>query len=151
MEPLPYFLLLLQKNVLLCSIVATGSFTRLDLSQTEHRVHSEQALDFYHFELGGKEVFQSVNILVTESSTSLTFHTNDETYFYHPERYFGCVGTDTMSGPYSVSGVEAKTKRKYLGKFILFDTGLPPASVYVRHSSLYGYVVSVSFYKHDLD
>lgn len=58
METLPYFLLLLQKNVLLCSIVATGSFTRLDLSQTEHRVHSEQALDFYHFELGGKEVFK---------------------------------------------------------------------------------------------
>lgn len=150
MEPLPYFLLLLQKNVVLCSIIATGSFANTDLSQIDHKAHSDQAIKFLNYTLGKDEIFSSIDIMFVESATTITFHTLDAKYFDHPEIYFGRSGPERVSEPFTIHGIESQTQKKYLGKFVLFDVSLPPASVYVRHSNLYGYVISVSFYKHDL-
>lgn len=149
-EPLPYFLALLQKNVVLYSIIATGSFANIDLAQIDHRTHSDQAIDLLNFSLGKDEVFPSVNIMLVESGTTVTFHTPDAKYFDYPELYFGILSKEQTSETYTVNGMETQTRKKYLGKFVVFDTSLPLASVYVRRSSLYGCVVVVSFYKHDL-
>ncbi|HEX8350600.1 MAG TPA: hypothetical protein VF598_11600, partial [Hymenobacter sp.] len=61
MEPLPYFLILLKKNIVLCSIITSGSFANVDLSKTEHNFHSNQAIDFLNFCLGENETFTLVN------------------------------------------------------------------------------------------
>jgi len=150
MDPLPYFLLLLQKNVVLCSIIATGSFANLGLSQIDHKIHSDQAIDLLNYTLGKNEVFPAINIMLVESATTITFHTPDAKYFDYPEVYFGRSGPERVSEPFTINGIESQTRKKYLGKFILFDASLPPASVYVRRSSLYGYVIAISFYKYDL-
>ena len=150
MEALPYFLLLLKKNLLLCSIISTSSFASLDLSQIDHRVHSEQAIDFRNFKLGEDEVFPLVTVIMVESGITITFHTNDSKYYDHPEVYFKSAGLEKNSDAYSIGGMRVQTRKKTLGKFVIFDKNIPSASVVVRHSNLYGYVIAISFYTHNL-
>jgi hypothetical protein len=146
MEPLPYFLLLLKKNVLLCSIIASGSFAQLDLGQVEHRIHSDGAMDLLNFSLGEGETFSEVNVMIVESGTSLTFHTTNPDYFEHPERYFQSEGVTRDARPYLLNGMEVKTRKKNMGEFVILPAPVPPASVWVRSSSLYGCVIAVHFF-----
>lgn len=149
MEPLPYFLLLLKQNVLLCSIIASGSFAHVDLSRIEHDFHSDQAIDFLNFSLNENETFSSVNVGVGESGTDITFHTTNPDYFEHPERYFQSTGSASSARPYLLNGVETRTHKKYLGEFIVLPPPAPPASVWVRHSNVYGYVIAIHFFTHN--
>lgn len=148
MEPLPYFLLLLKQNILLCSIVASGSFAHVNLSGIEHNFHSDQAIDLLNFSLGENDTFSSVNVMIVESSTDITFHTTNPDYFEHPERYFQSIGSASSVQPYLLNGMEARTHKKYLGEFIILPSPAPPASVWVRHSSVYGYVIAIHFFTH---
>jgi hypothetical protein len=153
MEPLPYFLLLLKQNVLLCSIIATGSLAQVDLSQVEHVTHSGGAVDLLNFSLSETDKFASVNVLITETGTNLIFHTSNSDYFDHPERYFQRGAMERKSAPYVIFGQEVRARDKNLGKFEFLGPAfptVPPASVSLRHSNLYGYVVSINFYKHNL-
>jgi hypothetical protein len=148
METLPYFLLLLKKNALLCSIIATGSFAKADLSQTQYRIHSDQAIDFFNFSLGENETFTSVKVLIVESGTSITFFTNSSKYFEEPERYFRQMDSVT-NHIYTLNQITSQTTKKSLGDFIVLPSPVPPASVWVRNSSVYGYAIAVSFFTHN--
>lgn len=150
MNTLPYFLLLLQKNALLYSIIATGSFTNLDLSQVEHRIQSDQAIEFFNFPLGGNETFTSVSVLIVDSGTSVTFFTPSPKYFDDPERYFQRKGSDDNGHLNTFGTTGAQTHKKSLGIFTVLPLPVPPASVWVRNSDVYGYAVSVQFFKHNL-
>jgi hypothetical protein len=150
MDALPYFLLLLKQNALLCSILATGSFAHLDLKQIEHKFYAERVIDLLNFSLAPNESFTAVNVHLAESGTTFSFHTSSSEYFEHPERYFGVAGAASSARPYLLNGKEARTHKKYLGQFVVFPPPIPPASVYVRHSNIYGYVVAVNFYQHNL-
>ena len=149
MNTLPYFLLLLQKNALLCSIITTHSFAQLTLTGVPHELYSQTALSLIDFYLNEQEKFSSVRVMIVESGTTLTFHTDNADYFDHPEKYFQTDGVASRPRPYLLNGASIKVSRKYLGDFVVFPPPTPPVSVYVRHSSLYGYVVSLGFYEHN--
>jgi hypothetical protein len=150
MDTLPYFLLLFKQNALLCSILVNGSLAQLDLRQVEHYRHSDQAIDLLNFSLSEEQRFSSVRVMILDNATEFTFDTSSSDYFEHPERYFGVAGTASSARPYLLNGKEARTNKKYLGQFVVFPPPIPPASVYVRHSNIYGYVVAVKFYQHNL-
>lgn len=149
MDQLPYFLLLLQKNVLLYSLITAGSFAEVDLTHVKHRVYSDHAIEITDFALGENDNFTSVRIMIMESGTSLTFHTTSNKYFDKPEIYFNRSGLETSGNIYSINGSPTKTHKKSLGNFIVFPYPVPPASVWVRNSSTYGYVVSIQFIKNN--
>lgn len=150
MEPLPYFLFLLSKNILLCNIIMHNSFSQVDLNQIEHITRSEQVINFPNFRLGENENFSSVNIMLMEESTSISFHTTSSEYYDHPERYFERSGIERNSYPYITYGQESRTRKKKLGDFNIFGPGIPPATIYVAQSNIYGYVISINFYKFNL-
>lgn len=145
MEKLPYFLLLLKHNVLLCSVITSASFANVDLNQANCRVHSPQVVDFRNFVLGEAHTFSKVTVKLGENSTVVTFFTDNPDYFQHPEKYFGRDGVLHNGSPYLLNGAEARTNKKNLGNFAVFPPPVPPASVWVRHSSVYGYAVAVHF------
>jgi len=150
MQTLPYFLFLLQKNLLLCSIITQGSFTHINLNQVEHVTRSENFVSLVNFQLDESNIFSSVDVMFVENDISITFHTTNPDYYNHPEYYFQRPGTERYSNPYQIFGLEAKTRKKRLGNFELFEPNIPLASVSVVHSSLYGYVVNVDFYTFNL-
>lgn len=149
METLPYFMLLLKNNILLCSIISTGSFAHLDLSHIEHRIHSNQAIELLNFPLGNNDTFTSVRILMVESGTSLTFFTPHSKYFNETERYFQRNSNSKTGVPYTIDGIENRTNKKSLGHFVIMSPPVPPASVWVRDSTAYGYAISIQFFKHN--
>lgn len=150
MENLPYFLFLLKKNVLLYSIVVNSSFSHTDLAKIEHTTYSENAIDFHNFCLGADECFPSVNVIVDEDQTSFLFNTTSSKYFENPERYFQRNSLARDRNAYEIFGKAALTRKKSLGDFDLLGSGIPPATVSVSQSSINGYIVTVTFYKHKL-
>ena len=150
MEPLPYFLLLLKKNVVLCSIIAHSSFAQVDLSHIEHITRTDSYMNLLNFQLDGKEIFPSVDVMLIEDATSITFHTTNPDYYDHPEHYFQRSGMERDSHPYIIYGQEAQTRRRNLGNFEIFGPGTPPASVSVAKSTIYGYAIFIDFYKFNM-
>jgi hypothetical protein len=149
MAPFPYFLQLLHQDELLCSIITAGSFAHVNLNSFDHRFHSDQALDLFNYSLEN-EFFTKVNIMLIEGDISLVFHTTSAKYLEEPERYFQRQAPERTSAPYIIFGQEARTRKKNLGQFPFLGPLIPPASVSLRQSSLYGYVVSINFYQHNL-
>ena len=151
MDPLPYFLLLLKKNVLLCSIIAAGSLSQVDLSQVKHYSHSAQVVDLLDYSLG-EEIFPVVQVRASRKSkvVTLTFFTSKSDYFDNPERYFGRTTAVRSGEPYEISGQVSQTKEKGLGKFRILEEPVPEAYVALVNSTVYGYTISVNFYDFDV-
>jgi len=148
MDPLPTFLLLLKSNVLLFSIITNNSFTQLDLSKTEHIKYTNQYIKLLNFQLDKHLFFSSVDIILPAEGAVLTFHTSDSTYYKNPEKYFHRPGLERIASPYQLFGQTAQTNRKSLGEFLLFNPPVPPASISLMHSSMYGYTIVVTFSKY---
>jgi hypothetical protein len=144
MDSLPYFLLLLKKNALLASIIAHGTLAGADLRAVPHFTHSAQAVDLLDFSLGPGEMFEKVTIVELDNGElNISFQTSSAAYYEQPERYFGRLATERIRSPYLINGQEARTRGKWLGEFALRPAPAPPAAVWARHSTFYGYVVRI--------
>lgn len=151
MEQLPYFLLLLKKNMLLCSIVTAGSLTNVDLSQVKHVAYTENFVELLDFPLGENQTFPTVRVMTGEEDINVTFSTTNPDYFEHPENYFQYTGPIRTRHPFAIFGHVSQSQDRKLGDFDVFGPNVPPATVYVGHSSLGGYTISISFYKFMLE
>lgn len=149
MASFPYFLQLLHQDELLCSIITAGSFAQVDLTSFDHHLYTDQALVLFNYSLEN-EFFTKVNIMLVEGDISLVFHTTSAKYLEDPERYFQRQAPERTSAPYVIFGQEARTRKKNLGQFFFLGPLIPPASVSLRQSSLYGYVISINFYQNNL-
>ena len=147
MEPIPYFLLLLKKNVLLCSIIMSGSLTQVDLTQVNHVVYSNKAIELLDFTLGENENFSSVMVLTGDEDITITFHTAKPDYFNHPEQYFQRTAITRTHQPFGVFGAVNQTQDINLGDFYFLPPPIPPASVYLTKMNTHKYDISVVFYK----
>jgi hypothetical protein len=149
MASFPYFLQLLHQDELLCSIITTGSFAHINLTSFDHRFYSDQVFDLFNYSLEN-EFFTKVNIILVDGDIGLVFHTTSVKYLEEPKRYFQRQAPERTSAPYIIFGQEARTRKKNLGQFPFLGPLIPPASVSLRQSSLYGYVISIDFYQHNL-
>ena len=147
MKEIPYFLLLVKKNVIIYSIIATGSFSQLDLKNIDHDIWSDQMIVLNNYSLNDKEKFDTIWITITKAMTIVSFRTSSSQYFNNPKLYFS---TDTVSkeNSYFLNNNVSSSSKKSLGGF---EIGLEtPAYVTLNNSSVYGYEISLAIYKKDM-
>lgn len=146
-EPIPYFLLLLKKNFLLYSIILNNSFAQIDLTHIEHVTYSDSTLSLKNFQLSENDVFSSIDVVIMDGATLLTFNTENPKYYNNTEEYFQRAGVERSGAPYVLYGQEARTSKKKLGKFNVFEYPIPPTLISVVKSTIYGYAIFMDFKK----
>ncbi|WP_139921262.1 hypothetical protein [Hymenobacter sp. DG01] len=144
MDSLPYFLLLLKKNALLASIIARGTLVGTDLHAVPHFTHSAQAVDLLDFSLSPDETFEKVGIVELDSGElNISFQTSSANYYEQPSYYFGRLAAERVRPSYLINNQEIRTRSKCLGEFNLRPAPAPPVVVWLRHSTLYGYIIRI--------
>lgn len=145
MKELPYFLLLVKKNVLLWTIITTGSFANVNLKDIDHDYWTSQFLQINNYSLTNDEKFNEVWITLTDISTIISFRSSSSKYLDNTKNYFGKDTVLANSNPYHVSDIEVSDARKSLDTF---DIGSEmPLHVTVGKSSSYGYYIDLTLYK----
>lgn len=145
MKELPYFLLLIKKNVVLWTIITTGSFANINLKDIDHDYWTNQFLQINNYSLNDDEKFNEVWITLTDISTIISFRPNSSKYLDSTKHYFGKDTITANSNPYYISGIEVSDVSKGLDSF---DIGLDmPIHVKVGKSSSYGYYIDLTLYK----
>ncbi|HEY9003349.1 MAG TPA: hypothetical protein VIM89_18480 [Mucilaginibacter sp.] len=107
MKDLPYFLALVKKNVILWTIITTGSFAKIDFSNTQHSSTSHSIL-LKNYSLSNEDRFDDVMISIRPFETIVIFRGADKKYSQNEKYYFG---TDEITGSASVVNDSSKYKR----------------------------------------
>jgi hypothetical protein len=145
MKDLPYFLLLVKKNVVLWTIITTGSFTSVNLKTIDHDFWTDQYLQIKDYSLNNNEKFNDIWITLTDVSTIVSFRSTSAKYLEDTKYYFDRDVPVAGRNPYSISDEKVTEMSKKLGAF---DIGLEmPVNITVRHSSVYGYSIDLTLYK----
>src|SRR5581483_99785 len=95
MNNLPYFFVLLKKNIALWTLIATGSFSKIDTAHTEYTRMSPYAMILKNYSLSKNDTFKEIWIMSMGWQTSLAFTTSSSKYVDSIKYYFG---TNTISG-----------------------------------------------------
>ena len=144
MKDLPYFLLLVKKNVVLWTIITTGSFANADLKDIAYDYWTKQFLQISHFSLDDKEKFHEVWITITEISTIISFRPSSSKYLDSTKYYFNEDTVAENSNSFYIADKQVSDVAKKLGAF---DIGLDmPIHVTVGKSSVYGNYVNLTLY-----
>ncbi len=144
MKELPYFLLLIKKNVVLWTIITTGSFANVDLKGIEHDFWTKQYLQINNFDLNDKETFREVWIMTTEISTTISLRPASSKYMDSTKHYFDRDTILDNGNPYNLGDTEVSDVRK---KLDTFDVGLNmPLHVTIGKSSVNGYYIDITIY-----
>jgi hypothetical protein len=145
MKELPYFLLLVKKNVVLWTIITTGSFANVNLKDIDHDYWTSQFLQMNNYSLNNDEEFNEVWITITDISTIISFRSNSSKYLDNTKYYFGKDSILVNSSPYYISNMKVSDTSKKLDPF---DVGLEmPINVSIGKSSSYGYYIDFTLYR----
>ncbi|MGI9542831.1 MAG: hypothetical protein ACR2MX_06195, partial [Cyclobacteriaceae bacterium] len=140
MEQIAYFFQMLKHNVVLSTILATGNFSEVDLSQVEHNIMTDQGMECRNFVLAEGDTFSLVHVTFSEQfGTMINFYTDRAQYMENSKYYFG-------------KNTYVKSKKGMWGskvgsKHLKFYELEPPLDVTLRNSSQYGYTVTLRFDK----
>ena len=146
MEDIPVFLDLIRANALLYSIIASGSFSGVDLKSTNIYMWSENVIELRNFALSESEVFSSVVIRLSDNETNVRFMTTKSGYFDKAKYYFGYETLSTKKNIYLLDGKHVSTETKVLNTNYLLSLSKFVSTTLFK-SSLYGYMISMSFGK----
>lgn len=144
---LPLFLKLIKQNFILYTIIMTGSYDGVNLTQIHHNKLNSGAIEFFDFYLDSEESFKNVSIGFSESGTDVSFITQDPKFFDNPRHFFN---RDSPEGPGSsmmIGDLQARSNKKRLGRFDAFESPLDTVSISVVKSSVYGYQIILIFPK----
>jgi len=145
MKDLPYFLLLVKKNVVLWTIITTGSFANVNLKDIDHDYWTSQFLQINDYSLNNDEKFNEIWITLTDISTIISFRSSNSKYLDNTKYYFDRDTVLTNSNPYYISDMKVSDASKNLDTF---DIGLDmPVHVTIGKSSSYGHYVDLTLYK----
>ena len=142
MNNLPYFFLLLKKNIALWTVIATGSFAKIDTAHTEYIRMSPHALILKNYALSRNDTFKEIWITSTGWRVSVDFTTSNSKYQDSLKYYFG---TSSISGSmeigYTMSDTAVHHSTDVLGPI---DIGLNrKVSVFLGRSGEHEYRVSL--------
>src|ERR1700761_2485839 len=89
MNNLPYFFLLLKKNIALWTILASGSFSQIDTLHTQYERFSPHAVMLRNYSISKGNTFKDIWITSTAWETSISFTTSHSKYMDSAKYYFG--------------------------------------------------------------
>ena len=149
-DSLPYLIQLVQKNIILHTLVVAGNWDGIDLKNYEHDVLG-QALTIMNFPLSKADTFE-VNFFVQKDVSSrdngkiisLFLVSRESKYFDEAGFYFN---DDENRGKNRHPLVKEERKsKKDLGVFKIYDDAVSPAFVSIVHNPSYGYLIYIRFY-----
>jgi hypothetical protein len=155
-DSLPYFLHLIRNNIILNTLITTGSFSNIDLKNVEHDTFTDSSIVFRNFHLRNDEVFESVNFSIgvdpecaDNQVMHLGFITKDPKFFDSTELYFG----EDINMPIKLHPaiINERLDKKKVGFKQIFDPPIPPAYITVIKNSVYGYNITLSFFSNYLE
>ena len=100
MKDLPYFLALVKKNLILWTIITTGSFSKVDFGNAQHDFHPPHFLILKNYALSKDDKFKDISIRTDQYETTIVFENADPKYLQNLKYYFG---TDKITGRISDS------------------------------------------------
>lgn len=107
---LPLFLELIRQNVILYTILTTGSFQNLDLQKVDHYMWSNKAIEFKDFSLSDDEKFSKVMVTFTDQSIVISMRTDNHRFMENTKYYFSEDTIVRTKDPYYIDNKEAVTK-----------------------------------------
>jgi hypothetical protein len=142
---LPYFLLLIKKDVILWTIITTGNFTDIKLDDIDHDYWTSQYLQIMDYSLNDDEKFDEIWITNTDILTTVSFRSSSSKYLDNTKYYFDDDIIMNESEPYYIADTAVIDSNKKLDPF---DVGLDmPINITVGYSSCYGYYVDIVIYR----
>ena len=141
MQNLPYFFLLLKKNIALWTLIATGSFSKIDTVHTEYTRMSPNFMILKNYSLSNTDSFKEINIMSTGWSISMDFRTSNPKYLDSMKYYFGTSSiSGSMSGGYTINGTAVNNSNNMLEPI---DIGLNrKVSVFLGRTGEHEYKIS---------
>lgn len=144
MNNLPYFFLLLKKNIGLWTLIATGSFSKIDTAHTEYIRMSPYAMILKNYSLSKNDTFKEIWITSGHGETSINFTTSSSKYQDSMKYYFGANEiSGSMSGGYTINGTNVHNSTDMLGPM---DIGLDQkVSVFLGRSGEHEYKIDLMY------
>jgi hypothetical protein len=148
MNNLPYFFLLLKKNIALWTLLATGSFSKIDTAHTEYTRMSPYTLILKNYSISKNNNFRQIWIMSTGWQTSIDFTTSDSKYQDSLKYYFGTSSiSGSMEGQYTLNDSTVHNSTDMLGPI---DIGLDrKVSVFLGRSGEHEYKISLLLHTKD--
>jgi len=142
MNNLPYFFVLLKKNIALWTIIATGSFSKIDTAHTEYIMMSPHALMLKNYSIDRDNTFKEIWIMSTGWEVSIDFTTSSSKYQDSLKYYFGTSSiSSSMEGGYTMNDTTVHNSTDMLAPI---DIGLDrKVSVFLGRSGEHEYKVSL--------
>lgn len=97
MKDLPYFFLLMKKNVIFWTIITTSSFSKIDFrnTNTEYTFSASGILILKNYSLSKDDVFKQVWVMTGKIGTMFTFETP---YFKYQNNMHYYFNADSLMG-----------------------------------------------------
>lgn len=143
------FLEFIKRNAIIYTLLLNWSFDHIDLDQLNAAVWSNRAIDFIDFRLDSL-TFDTIRIVIQDSMISMDFNSNNSVFFDNSEVFFGKDVQARFKSPFFIDGRLIEEAYKDFG-FYEYDGFKGPIQVTVRHILPYGYTVSLSLFKPDVD
>jgi hypothetical protein len=142
MNNLPYFFVLLKKNIGLWTLIVTGSFSKIDTSHLEYPRMSPYVMILKNYSLSEKDTFNEIWVTSGQGRVSIDFRTSNSKYQDSMKYYFG---TSTISGSieggYTINDSTVHNSINVLGPI---DIGLDrKVDVFLGRSGEHGYKISL--------
>jgi tetratricopeptide (TPR) repeat protein len=142
MNNLPYFFALLKKNIALWTLIATGSFSKIDTAHNQYVRMSPYALILKNYSVSKNDTFKEIWITSTPWDTHVDFTTSDPKYVDSMKYYFGTKEIrGSMSGGYTINNVNVHNSTNMLGPI---DIGLDrKVNVFLGQSGEHEYKITL--------
>jgi hypothetical protein len=142
MNNLPYFFLLLKKNIALWTLIATGSFSKIDTVHTECIRMSPNFMILKNYSLSGTDIFKEIGIMSTGWETNVDFTTSNSKYLDSLKYYFGTSSiSGSMEGGYTINGTAVHNSTDMIGPI---DIGLDrKVDVFLGRSGEHEYKITL--------
>lgn len=116
MNNLPYFFLLMKKNIILWTITTTGSFSKIDLTNTEHAYLGSSYLTLKNYVLSKQDTLRQVDIMADKMGATIIVETPYAKYQDNMHYYFGA---DSLMGriesSYEIDGKKVSSSTDVYG------------------------------------
>ena len=142
MNNLPYFFLLIKKNIALWTLIATGSFSKIDTVHIEYIRMSPYFMILKNYSLNKTDTFKEITIMSTGWQTNVDFTTSNSKYLDSLKYYFGTSSiSGSMEGGYTINGTAVHNSTDMIGPI---DIGLNrKVSVFLGRSGEHEYKISL--------
>ena len=142
MNNLPYFFLLIKKNIALWTLIASGSFSKIDTAHTEYEKMSPHFMILKNYSLSPTDIFKEISMMSTGWETHIDFTTSNTKYLDSMKYYFGTNQiSGSISGGYTMNGTTVHNSTDMLGPL---DIGLDrKVDVFLGPSGEHEYKISL--------